>query len=132
MDYVRGAVAASVPLSAAPALISDEELLDPGGTGEWYDPGFVRGGMESAGFERVEVEEVERVSRWENAREFVDFWGGNMVRIVTKHWSEEAKAEYAALLMPALIEYLEGKFGKDKPVDMPAGALIAVGRKPEH
>ncbi|KAF2278925.1 uncharacterized protein EI97DRAFT_456357 [Westerdykella ornata] len=85
--------------------------------------------LRGAGFADVSVEVVEIEHEWVDARDFVRAME-LPIRAVSGKWGEgEERSIWSGKVKGALVEVVEGLFGKGQKVRFGMGAIVGVGRK---
>jgi len=115
-------------ITGPPSLPDDIALLSSVGDGKpWYRAEYVKQKLEDHGFQDVKVEIVP-MSFPEDTMAFVAQLSTLPKYFTSKFWSDEDQAEFGGEVMPAIMKYMMGKYGKDFELTMIA--IVASAHKP--
>ena len=130
MSDVRAAMAT---LPGPPPFPDDVTMYRSWGVGEWYSADWIRSHLSDPTnfqFEDVDVEAVGKDLVMESPSTFVDTFSVMIPMIIKRFWSEQDRREKADLVVPALLRYMNGKYGEGKPVRMHWVANLVTATKP--
>lgn len=101
------------------------------GVGDWHSVDWIRSHLSSNfRFEDIDVEAVGKDLVMESPAVFVDTFSVMIPVILKKFWSEQDRKDKADMVVPALLKYMNGKYGEGKPVKMHWVANIVTATKP--
>lgn len=125
---VRAAVAT---LPGPPPFPDDVTMYRSWGVGDWYSIDWIRSHLqESSSFSDIEVAAVGKDLVIESPATFVDTFSMMIPMLLERFWSEQERKEKAEMVVPALLKYMNEKYGEGEPVKMHWSANVVTARKP--
>ncbi|KAI4120221.1 MAG: hypothetical protein LQ338_006385 [Usnochroma carphineum] len=128
--------AAFATLPGPPFFPDDDTMYRSWGQGDWFSPDWIRSRLQNPAssatyrFSDVKAEAVAKDLAFESAARFVGTLSMMIPMLLNKFWSEQDRKEKAEMAVPALLKYMNGKYGEEKPVKMHWVANVATARKP--
>ncbi|KAL8865035.1 MAG: hypothetical protein Q9174_007108, partial [Haloplaca sp. 1 TL-2023] len=133
VDWVSDVRAALATLPGSPPFPDDLTMYRSWGVGDWWSVDWIRSHLsdpKNYRFEDVDVEAVGKDLVMESPAIFVDTFSVMIPMIIKRFWSEQDRREKADLVVPALLKYMNEKYGEGKPVRMHWVANIVTATKP--
>ncbi|KAL8935458.1 MAG: hypothetical protein Q9216_005414 [Gyalolechia sp. 2 TL-2023] len=129
IDDVRAAFAT---LPGPPPFPDNLTVYRSWGKGDWHSIEWIRSHIQQqqrGQFTDIQIEQVAKDLTFDSPATFVDTFSVMVPVIVKKFWSEEDQREKGGMAVPALLEYMNGKYGEGKEMRMHWVANVVTMRK---
>ncbi|KAL9002550.1 MAG: hypothetical protein Q9188_004529 [Gyalolechia gomerana] len=127
IDDVRAAFAT---LPGPPPFPKDLTMYRSWGKGDWHSIDWIRSRLQYFEFTEIQVEEVGKDLVIDSPAMFVDTFSVMVPMMLKKFWSEKDQREKGAMAVPALLAYMNEKYGEGREVRMHWVANVVTMRKP--
>ncbi|KAL8904222.1 MAG: hypothetical protein Q9207_003410 [Kuettlingeria erythrocarpa] len=137
-DWIADLRAAFATLPHPPPFPDDLTMYRSwgGNNGDWHSADWVRDHLskqktpqQQPMWTNVSVDSIGKDLTFATPAQFVDTFAIMIPFILKKFWTEEQRSEMGAMALSKLLEYMEGKYGKEGPVRMHWVANFATARK---
>ncbi|KAL8688019.1 MAG: hypothetical protein Q9218_005962 [Villophora microphyllina] len=139
VDWIADVRATFATLPGPPPFPNDITMYRSwGGHGDWHSPDWVFDHLscvqknQTYDFIDIDVEAVGKDLVMNSPEMFVDTFSVMIPFIVKKFWNDQQRRELGDMVVPALLEYMEAKYGKGKPVRMRWVANFVTAKKREN
>lgn len=128
VDDVRCAL--SVLPGNPPFPSSSREMICCWGQGPMHEPNYVKSLFHARGFGDVKVELHSDLMPMYNAEDFCDIYTVFLDGIAARYWTKAETETLMPLVKPAIIKFLNNKYGEGKQFTTERISVMASGRKP--
>lgn len=105
-----------------------QQFLGALGNGEWNSTSWIESQLTDREFEDIKVK-VDTKDISLSVSEFVEMTMVMLPMVAKYFWTEKQREESGDKVRPALVKYLEDKYGKDGEVPMEWTAILSTARK---
>ncbi|KAL8734035.1 MAG: hypothetical protein Q9166_001796 [cf. Caloplaca sp. 2 TL-2023] len=144
VDWVADIRAAVATLPGPPPFPDDVTMYRSWGVGDWHSAEWIRkhlsdttspsstssSGAKLSHFTDIQVEELGKDLVMSSPEVFMDVFSVMVPSLLKKFWSEEQRMKLGGMVVPTMLEYMNGKYGEGKEVRMHWVANFVVARKP--
>ncbi|KAK9442055.1 UbiE/COQ5 methyltransferase [Metarhizium brunneum] len=127
-DYVRDALCQLPGHPNWPE--SSDELTDAWAQGPWSNPHYVRSMLHRRGFVNIEMQTKSIMIDFKNAEDFYEVYDAFIEWVTDRYWTEQEKRLCRPLIKPAVVRFMEDKYGKNKPFAIEKIAIMAAAKTP--
>lgn len=127
-DYVRDALCQLPGHPNWPE--SSDELTDAWAQGPWSNPHYVRSMLHRRGFVNIEMQTKSIMIDFKNAEDFYEVYDAFIEWVTDRYWTEQEKKLCRPLIKPAVVRFMEDKYGKNKPFAIEKIAIMAAAKTP--
>lgn len=108
-----------------------QQFLSALSNGEWNSTSWIESQLKDREFEDINVKiDTKDISL--SVSEFVEMTMIMLPMITRYFWTEKQREEGGDKVRPALVKYLDDKYGKDGEVPMEWTAILSTARKPNQ
>ncbi|KAI4200968.1 MAG: hypothetical protein LQ350_003537 [Teloschistes chrysophthalmus] len=137
VDWIADVRGAFATIPGHPPFPDDIVMYRSWGQGDWHSPDWIFDHLSCPqknqiyDFVDIDVEAVGKDLVMDSPAMFVDTFSVMIPVILKRFWTEQQRRELGDMVIPALLRYMEERYGKDKPVRMRWVANVVTARKPE-
>ncbi|KAL8718232.1 MAG: hypothetical protein Q9225_004604 [Loekoesia sp. 1 TL-2023] len=133
VDWITDVRGAFATLPGPPPFPDDLAMYRSWGQGDWHSTDWIRSHIQKSKiyhFTNIEIESVGKDPVMESSAMFVDAFSVMIPMILKKFWSEQDRKEKGEMAVPALLKYMNEKYGDGKEVKMHWVANVVTMEKP--
>lgn len=137
VDWIADVRGAFATIPGHPPFPDDIVMYRSWGQGDWHSPDWIFDHLscpqknQTYDFVDIDVEAVGKDLVMDSPAMFVDTFSVMVPVILKRFWTEQQRRELGDMVIPALLRYMEERYGKDKLVRMRWVANVVTARKPE-
>jgi hypothetical protein len=109
---------------------SSDELVNTWAQGPWENLHYVRAMLHRRGFTDIKVQTKSIMIGLKDAEDFCKVYDAFIEWVTDRYWTEEERRVCRPLIRPAIVQFIEEKYGKGKPFAIEKVCILATSKKP--